>query len=144
MEPFHPLLRRALLNDKKHKEQELTPELLMSYEGLVAQLFYLVHYPGQVIDVKGDDVDAKTITEKREETQQVTPDDLREKIGEFRGRYMPNFDVIHQKFVAKQKRAINGSHYDLIPEIIEKIICFFKRRDPGGKPRPGRDEIKRK
>jgi len=128
MEPFHPLLRRALLNDKKHKEQGLTPELLMSYEGLVAQLFYLVHYPGN-----------------------VTPDPLREEIGEFRGRYMPNFDVIHQKFVAKQKRAINGSHYDLTPEvidlipgIIEKIICFFKRRDPSGKPRPGRDEIKQK
>ncbi len=45
MTPFHPKLRKALLEDPEHRRRGLTPALLIRYEGLLNQAFYDRYYP---------------------------------------------------------------------------------------------------
>lgn len=45
MNPFHPKLRKALLDDPLHRSRGLTPALLIQYEGLLNQAFYDQYYP---------------------------------------------------------------------------------------------------
>lgn len=88
MTPFHPLLRQALLTDKKHKR--LTRALLDQYEALVAQLYDLESQEaGRVAQDRGT---------------------LRKKIKRFRDVFMPNFDKIRRAWAENQDRNIKGRY----------------------------------
>ncbi len=50
MTPLHPKLRTTLLKDPAHIKEGLTSSLLIEYEGLVAQLYYIRTYSVQDLD----------------------------------------------------------------------------------------------
>jgi hypothetical protein len=117
MTPFHPKLRSALLRDPAHLDQGLTIELLMHYENLVIQYYYLEHYPRQQQQTPGRQNNVILV--------EPTSEDILEEIKRFSDRYMPNFKEIHEKWVANQRNALKRSYHDLNPMNILKIALRF-------------------
>ncbi|MDZ7319568.1 MAG: hypothetical protein ONB11_10460 [candidate division KSB1 bacterium] len=103
MTPFHPKLRRALLEDKTHVEQGLTPELLDSYEALLVQYFYAANY---------------STKKHRSEL-----DTLLKSIADFQRRYLPNLAAIQTKWVKQQKRIVlsNLGGLELHRQIVKRL-----------------------
>lgn len=100
MSPMHPRLRRALLEEPLHRSKGLTSVRLQEYEGLLARLFYLVHYPGD---------------EKPQQQKGDTPEDLLRRIREFQERFMPNYRQIHERWAAAQQRRVLSNLTDIHP-----------------------------
>ncbi|RMH87436.1 MAG: hypothetical protein D6681_15110 [Calditrichaeota bacterium] len=61
MSPFHPKLREALIRHPEHQQRGLTGSLLLEFEKLVTQLFFVIHYPGP--EPPGPDVPCYVITQ---------------------------------------------------------------------------------
>ena len=111
MSPFHPRLRKALLHDPVHRQAGLTADLLLEYEKLVTQLYYLVHYPAK--DPPG----------------KLKPEDLIAQIKEFRQQYMQNYDSVYEKWLAGQRKALRRNEFDLLAKgkaITDSFALLFR------------------
>ncbi len=62
MNPLHPKLRQALLQDKTHRRNGLTPSRLLEYEQLGGQLYYTIHYPERPL--KTEDLEILVLDEE--------------------------------------------------------------------------------
>ncbi|RMD91922.1 MAG: hypothetical protein D6814_17640 [Calditrichaeota bacterium] len=123
MSPFHPKLRRALLRDPLHRKNGLNAQLLLEYEKLETQLYYLVHYPAQGNPPKGPG------GPDQGPPNPVTPESLLEEIKSFRARYMPNFESIHKNWLEGQKRALLRHEFDFAPtgKNLKQLFSYLGR-----------------
>lgn len=125
MTPFHPKLRRALLEDKKNKAAGLTPESLDAYEAMLVQYFYAANY---------------SPTKYRSEC-----DELYNSIVKFQADHLPNLAAISAKWLRNQKKIVlsNFGGLELHHKIIKRLLfiglnfirvvtgSFRKHQQPG-------------
>ena len=97
MTPFHPRFRKMLLEEPRHRELNLTPQIINEYEALSARLFYLTYYAkDQKRKSRNDPLNA-----------------VKRRLEKLKQTYMPNFDQVHKAWVAAQERALSDDGFEL-------------------------------
>lgn len=100
MTPLHPKLRRALLKDSEHKKNGLTPEMLDSYEAMLAQYFYSANYP-----------------ENKKSKQR---ENLYNSIVQFQATYLPNWSTTQAAWLRDRKKIVRSNFGGI--ELHHKIV----------------------
>jgi hypothetical protein len=89
MTPLHPKLRRSLLEDSEHKKTGLTPEMLDSYEAMLAQYFYSANYP--------------------DNKKNAQRENLYNRIVQFQASYLPNWTVTQAAWLRERKKIVRSN-----------------------------------
>lgn len=107
MVPLHPKFRRLLLNDRKLISMGFSDKIIQTWDQNIIRLFYLKKYC--------------------QKPSAPILNDLSDEIDQLVSKFKPQFKLIHQKWIASQKKNIKLSYFALSPGklFINSFIIFW-------------------